>query len=87
MPLREGKTTAFEGGVRVPCIAYWKGQIKPVVNTDVVSLLDWFPTVTALSGGILPDVRLDGYDLTAVLNGTGKRASEDYAYFRNNRDR
>jgi len=86
LPLREGKTTAFEGGVRVPCIAYWKGKIKPVVNTDVISLLDWFPTVANLSGASLPEVRLDGYSLIEVLEGTGKRASEDYAYFRNNRD-
>lgn len=86
LPLREGKTTSFEGGVRVPCIAYWKGRIKASVNTDVVSLLDWLPTVAGLSGASLPDVRLDGYDLADVLKGTGKRASDDYAYFHNNRD-
>ena len=86
LPLREGKTTAYEGGVRVPCIAYWKGHIKPLVNKDVVSLLDWLPTVADLSGASLPEVRLDGYNLADVLDGSGKRASEDYAYFRNNRD-
>lgn len=86
LPLREGKMTAYDGGVRVPCIAYWKGQIKPIENTDVVSLLDWFPTVAHLSGGILPEVQLDGYNITGVLKRNGKRASEDYAYFRNNRD-
>lgn len=57
-----------------------------MVNTDVMSLLDWLPTVTNLSGASLPEVRLDGYDITNVLKGSGKRASEDYAYFRNNRD-
>lgn len=86
LPLREGKTTDFEGGVRVPCIVWWKGHIRPAVNTEVASLFDWFPTVAALSGAELPNVRLDGYDLTPVLQGTGHRASQDYAYFRNNHD-
>lgn len=86
LPLREGKTTTYEGGVRVPCIVYWKGVVKPIVNKDVISLLDWFPTVAHLSGAPLPEVELDGYDLTDLLKGTGKRASQDYAYFRNHKD-
>lgn len=86
LPLREGKTTAYEGGVRVPCIAYWKGKIAGSVNTDVATMLDWMPTFTSLAGGKLPDVKLDGFDITDVLNGSGKRISQDYAYFRNNRD-
>lgn len=85
--LREGKTTAYEGGVRVPLIVYWKGRVQPAVKDDVVSLLDLMPTFAALSGGRLPDgVPLDGFDLSGLLAGTGRRASEDYAYFRNNRD-
>lgn len=86
LPLREGKTTDFEGGVRVPCIVWWKGRIQPAVNAEVASLLDWFPTVAALAGADLPDVKLDGCDLTPVLDGKGRRASQDYAYFRNNHD-
>ena len=84
LPLREGKTTAFEGGVRVPCIVWWKGHVLARECDDVVSLLDWMPTVSALTGANLPKADLDGYDLSAVLDGTGKRASEDYAYFHNN---
>lgn len=86
LPLREGKTTDFEGGVRVPCIVWWKGRIQPAVNAEVASLLDWFPTVAALSGATLSEVKLDGCDLTPVLDGKGQRASQDYAYFRNNHD-
>ncbi len=82
LPLREGKATTFEGGVRVPCIAYWKGHVKPDVNHDVISLMDWFPTVGALTNAPLPDVKIDGHDLSGVLNGTGQRASNEYAYFR-----
>lgn len=86
LPLREGKSTDYEGGVRVPCIAYWKGHIPPAENTSVACMLDWFPTFAKLCGGKLPkDVRLDGHDISKVLLGTGERANQDYAYFRNNR--
>jgi arylsulfatase len=87
IPLREGKGTSYEGGVRVPAIAYWKGKIAPAVRNDVASTLDWFPTIAHLSGVGVPDsIRLDGYDLTDLLLNGGKRASDQYAYFRNNKD-
>lgn len=86
-PLREGKGTTYEGGVRVPAIAYWKGKIVPAVNREVASTLDWFPTIAHLAGIAVPDtLKLDGYDLTDVLLNKGKRASNQYAYFRNNKD-
>ncbi len=86
-PLREGKTTSYEGGVRVPTIAYWKGKIKPAVNNDIMCTLDWYPTIARLCGATVPSsIRLDGYDLSDVLFHNGKRASNVYAYFRNNKD-
>jgi arylsulfatase len=86
-PLREGKGTAYEGGVRVPAIAYWKGKIAPAVRNDVASTLDWFPTIAHLSGATVPDsIRLDGFDLTDLLLHNGNRASDTYAYLRNNKD-
>lgn len=84
--LREGKGTSYEGGLRVPAIAYWKGKISPRVYTDVISTLDWFPTLTHITGIQPPaDRKLDGYDLTDVLLNNGQRASNTYAYFRDNR--
>ena len=86
-PLREGKTTSYEGGVRVPAIAYWKGKIAPSKNDDVISTLDWFPTIAHISKSDIPEsVRLDGYDLSDLLMGKGKRASNAYAYFRDNKE-
>ncbi|MDR1675412.1 MAG: sulfatase [Tannerella sp.] len=86
-PLREGKGTTYEGGLRVPAIAYWKGRIAPAVRNDVASTLDWYPTIARLAGADIPDtVRLDGYDLTELLLNGGNRASDRYAYFRNNKD-
>jgi arylsulfatase len=87
LPLREGKGTPYEGGVRIPAIAYWKGKIAPAVRNDVASTLDWFPTIAHLTGVGVPDsIRLDGYDLSDLLLHQGKRASNRYAYFQNNRD-
>lgn len=87
LPLREGKSTDYDGGVRVPCIAYWKGHFVKGKNSSVACMLDWFPTIANLCGGKLPaNVKLDGFDISKVLLGTGQRANQDYAYFRNNRD-
>lgn len=86
-PFREGKTTGFEGGVRVPTIAYWKGKIAPAVNTDIMCTLDWYPTIAHICGATVPSsIRLDGYDISDVLLNKGKRQSDVYAYFRNNKD-
>ena len=86
-PLREGKTTSYEGGVRVPTIAYWQGHISPRVESDLISTLDWFPTIANLCKAQLPDaLRLDGYDISGLLLEGGKRPSNVYAYLRNNKD-
>lgn len=87
LPLREGKTTSYEGGVRVPAIAYWKGKITPRTESDIICTMDWFPTIANLCNAQIPDsVRLDGYDLSGLLLHKEKRASNTYAYFRNNKD-
>jgi arylsulfatase len=83
-PLREGKATSFEGGVRVPCIASMPGTITPGVESRVACMLDWMPTIAALSGAVLPAVTLDGCDISGVLLGNGHRENERYAYFHKN---
>lgn len=82
-PLREGKQTTFEGGMRVPAIAYWKGRIPAGrTNTELATMMDWFPTLISLGGGRLPmDRPLDGEDLWPVLTGTGKRRGQELAYY------
>jgi uncharacterized sulfatase len=67
-PLREGKGTTWEGGVRAPAIFWRPGTIAPGVVTDLGSSLDVLPTVAALAGVEVPaDRRLDGVDLRATL--------------------
>ncbi len=81
--LREGKGTTFEGGMRVPTVAYWKDKIKPgAVSSDLATMMDWFPTFTSLAGGELPaSVRIDGKNITQVLSGKGKREDQDLVFF------
>ena len=70
-PLREGKATSFEGGVRVPAIARWPGRIPAgATSAAVLGLADVLPTVARLAGAALPADRvLDGRDAWPVLSG------------------
>ncbi|MBN2506157.1 MAG: sulfatase [Verrucomicrobia bacterium] len=67
--LREGKGSTWEGGMRVPGIAWWPGHIPGgAVNTNLASLLDLFPTALTFAGGTPPPQRpLDGFDLSDTL--------------------
>ncbi len=71
-PLRGGKLSHYEGGVRVPFMMRWPGHIKPgTVYRDVVSLLDVLPTSVAAAGGKLPADRIyDGVDIMPYLAGS-----------------
>ncbi|XP_027642764.1 arylsulfatase G isoform X3 [Falco peregrinus] len=65
------KQTTWEGGHRVPALAYWPGRI-PAKRTSqaLLSTLDIFPTLVALAGAALPpDRRFDGLDVSPVLFG------------------
>lgn len=70
-PLREGKFSLYEGGIRVPFIASWPGHFtKGEVLYNVVSLLDIFPTVNSLAG--VDYGNTDGIDLTPLLTGQNR---------------
>ncbi len=66
--LRGRKGSLYEGGIRVPAIAWWPGQIPAGVTTDFLSgFEDWVPTLTGLAG--LPLPACDGVDLWPLLSG------------------
>lgn len=69
-PYRDGKGSVYEGGHRVPAIAYWPGTIAPRTTTDETAMtMDLFPTYMSLAGTALPkDHHLDGVDLGSVLH-------------------
>jgi len=82
--LREGKMTSFEGGVRVPTLAMWKGKIKPKsVYNDMALMVDWFPTFANLAQAKLTTDRpYDGEDISEVLLTNGKRKHNEFIYFK-----
>jgi arylsulfatase A len=83
-PLRQGKGTTFEGGQRVPTVAYWPGRIKPgSVYDDLATHLDFYPTIISLTGSQKTQTTksLDGEDISPVLFGTGKRKGDEFAYY------
>jgi arylsulfatase A-like enzyme len=83
-PLRAGKGTTFEGGVRVPFIVRWPGRIAARgAVPGVVSQLDLFPTFAALAGAPLPPgVTLDGTDISPLLlEGRAPPARPLFLYF------
>lgn len=85
-PLHNGKSTTWEGGVRVPFFARWKGKIPPgtVINQQVGAITDLLPTLAGLAGGSLPAGRtLDGIDLWPVWSGQSAAVSRTFAHFRN----
>ena len=69
-PLREGKGTLYEGGIRVPLIAKWPGHIPANQTTDQLSMgTDLFPTIATATGASPQDPsKLDGYDLMPTLS-------------------
>lgn len=67
--LRGKKGGLFEGGHRVPAIAYWPGKIKAGCVTDETAIgMDLFATMTSIAGAkVGGGLELDGVDLSAVL--------------------
>jgi uncharacterized sulfatase len=81
-PLKEGKGTTWEGGVRTPAIFWWPGTVRPGAVTDMGSGLDLIVTAAALAGATLPRDRvLDGVDLGAVLRGSGPSPRDKLFYY------
>jgi arylsulfatase A len=81
-PLREGKGTAWEGGVRVPALMRWPGQIPAgTVCREPAMTIDLLPTIARLTGGELPEHRLDGRDIWPLLAGEPGARSPHPAYF------
>lgn len=81
-PLREGKLTTFEGGVRVPCLARWPGKVPAgrVCDEPFMSI-DLLPTITELVGGRSPARPIDGRNVGPLLFGEPGAKSPHEALF------
>jgi arylsulfatase A-like enzyme len=77
-PLRAGKATLYEGGVRVPAFAVWPGRLKAgaVVN-EMFHITDWYPTLLSLAGAKTEQrLPVDGKDIWASV-ADGKPSPRD----------
>lgn len=71
-PLRGGKYSAFEAGTRIPAIISWPKEIKKgKVSDALMSQVDWFASLAALTGSVLPKgTAPDSYNYLATMLGT-----------------
>ena len=79
-PLRGHKRDLYEGGIRVPLIAYWPGKVKAGTVSDHISAhWDLMPTLCELAGIRIPK-HTDGISYVPTLYG-GKQKQHDYLYW------
>ena len=86
-PLRGGKGSCWEGGMREPTIAWWPGKITAGSTCDaIMSEIDVLPTLVKMAGGAVPADRvIDGKDVWPLLSGKSKESPhESLFYFNSN---
>lgn len=82
-PLRGHKATTWEGGVRVPYLAQWKGKLPAGKTFDQpVIQLDLHPTILAAAGVSVADTKLDGVNLLPHWQGENRSAPHESLYWR-----
>lgn len=82
-PLRGAKGSTWEGGVRVPTIAWWPGRIAPGTSCDAVAgTIDLLPTAVAIAGGKVPPAPvIDGRDISPLLFGKSTESQREAHYY------
>lgn len=84
--LKDGKGTTWEGGHRVPMIAWWPGQIpEKVVNESMASTLDLLPTIAEVTETLLPETIIDGQNILPVLKNEKAINHEPFIFYRGNK--
>ena len=83
LPLREGKGTTFEGGMRVPCVVWAPGRIQADSDSDeMMSTIDLLPTFSSLAGVKLKTKGpIDGLDQSPLLLGKGPSKRNEFLYY------
>jgi hypothetical protein len=82
-PLRDGKHSTWEGGMRAPTIAWWPGRIPSGSVCDgIAGTIDLLPTVVAMAGGKVPaEPVIDGRDISPMLFGKTKDSPREAHYY------
>ena len=98
-PFRNEKNSNWEGAYRIPAVVRWPGKIKPgQVSNEIVSHLDWLPTILAAAGDeqvtdkllkgykvgdMTYKVHLDGYNLVPYLTGQADKCPRESFFYIN----
>lgn len=82
-PLRGAKTSAWDGGLRVPCIIRAPGKVPAGTSSDLVcSTIDLLPTLARISGSTQPvDRVIDGLDISEIISGNSTLLERPYFYY------
>lgn len=83
LPLRNGKASLYEGGVREPCIVVWPGVTKPgTMNETIIQSIDWMPTLLDIAGVPLPaGAKPDGISIVPALKGGSLAREAIFTHF------
>ena len=82
LPLRDGKGTTYEGGMREPCLMRWPGRIPAGrVCSEMALSMDLLPTFGKLAGAKRPDHKIDGLDISPLVLGEPGAKTPHEAFF------
>ena len=84
LPLRDGKGTTYEGGVREPTVVRWPGRVPAgSACSEMVSEMDLLPTFAGLAGAAVPSDRIiDGKDIWPLMSGaSGAKSPHDVLFY------
>ncbi len=80
-PLREGKLTAFEGGVRSPCLMRWPSKISAGrICSQPLMTIDLLPTICEITGATVPRNKIDGQSVLPILMGLEQSHTSERTY-------
>lgn len=82
LPYRGNKGQVWEGGHRVPAVAYWKGTIHPGASSQQLMTMDIFPTICGLTAAVIPPgVGIEGESFGNILSGKTRNMEERPLYW------
>jgi arylsulfatase A len=83
LPLRDGKFSTYEGGMRVPCIMRWPGKISAgSLCSEVAATIDFLPTLAKLAGATPPTDRIiDGKDISVLFEQSGAKSPHEAFFY------
>ncbi len=79
---REGKSTTFEGGTRVPLLVRWPGKVQAAgINSHLMTSMDLLPTLAAATGAPLPAKKIDGMNFLPLWLGQAAEGPRQVFYY------